>query len=152
LYSISTLWDKDLLCTTALLATESMNLATTLTDIQLQSNDIPPQVFLTSYYSALSSDERSCSDTQRLTASDIDWINSKEGELNTVIASSIAPFSFAHYVPLDFTGHELCSSDPWVQGTQAAAPFHPTAEGQDAIARAILGSIRQTQGLTWVAR
>lgn len=36
----------------------------------------------------------------------------------------------------DFAGHQLCTSQPYVQGLDAAAPFHPTATGQSAIALA----------------
>ncbi|MFC3897094.1 GDSL-type esterase/lipase family protein [Lentzea rhizosphaerae] len=36
----------------------------------------------------------------------------------------------------DFTGHGLCDPQPYVQDVNAAAPFHPTAAGQLAIALA----------------
>ena len=36
------------------------------------------------------------------------------------------------------TGHEVCSSDPWVNGSttdeSAALAFHPFAAGQEAVA------------------
>jgi hypothetical protein len=36
----------------------------------------------------------------------------------------------------DFAGHQLCTPQPYVQGLGDAAPFHPTAAGQLAIALA----------------
>ena len=40
------------------------------------------------------------------------------------------------------TGHEVCSSDPWVNGAttdeSAALAFHPFAEGQQAVAERVL--------------
>jgi hypothetical protein len=35
-----------------------------------------------------------------------------------------------------FTGHELCTADPYVQGPSDPAPLHPTATGELAIALA----------------
>jgi hypothetical protein len=43
----------------------------------------------------------------------------------------------------DFTGHELCTPQPYVQGLGAAAPFHPTALGQLAIALADQAALHQ---------
>jgi hypothetical protein len=39
--------------------------------------------------------------------------------------------------PVSFAGHDLCSSEPWIQTTSDPMPFHPTATGQEAIARAV---------------
>ena len=52
-----------------------------------------------------------------------------------MLAKGAAQFRFLSPQP-DFTGHELCSPLPYVQGLGAAAPFHPTAAGQLAIALA----------------
>ena len=42
-------------------------------------------------------------------------------------------FGFTAVHP-SFEGHELCSSQPYVQGLHDAAPLHPTAAGELAIA------------------
>ena len=52
-----------------------------------------------------------------------------------MLAKGAQQFGFASPQP-DFTGHELCSQQPYVQGLGAAAPFHPTALGELAIALA----------------
>jgi hypothetical protein len=44
-------------------------------------------------------------------------------------------FGFGVATP-KFTGHELCTSDPWVQGPTDPAPMHPNASGELAIALA----------------
>lgn len=113
-------------------------LAVALADIQWQSGNKPPKVLLTGYYRALSNAQPVCADTALLNPTEITWINHEESKLNAVIRQSATEFSFAHYMPLNFAGHELCSSDPWMQGIQSAAPFHPTADGQAAIAKSIL--------------
>lgn len=116
-------------------------LAVALTDIRFQNRANPPKVLLTGYYHALSNAQPVCADTALLNPTEITWINREESKLNAVIRQSAALFPFAHYVPLNFTGHELCSADPWMQGIQSAAPFHPTAQGQAAIARDILAKL-----------
>ena len=55
--------------------------------------------------------------------------------LNAVLARGAAEFGFTSVKP-DFTGHQLCTTQPYVQGLGDAAPFHPTAMGQLDIALA----------------
>jgi lysophospholipase L1-like esterase len=121
-------------------------LSVALATIQIQSKDAhehtPPRVVLTGYYAVFSNPQPVCSNTGNLTAGDITWINNEEGKLNTILRQSTAPFSFAKYVPLNFAKHELCSADPWIQGLQDAAPFHPNVQGQKAIAQTLLTAIR----------
>lgn len=45
----------------------------------------------------------------------------------------------------DFTGHQLCDAEPYVQGLKASAPFHPTAAGELAIAIADEAALRGRQ-------
>jgi hypothetical protein len=52
-----------------------------------------------------------------------------------VLAKGAAEFGFTSVKP-DFTGHQLCTTQPYVQGLGDTAPFHPTALGQLAIALA----------------
>jgi hypothetical protein len=57
------------------------------------------------------------------------------GRLNTVLAQGAGLFGFGVAAPR-FTGHELCTGDPWVQGPSDPAPLHPNAAGELAIALA----------------
>ena len=56
-------------------------------------------------------------------------------QLNTVLAQGANLFGFGVALP-HFTGHELCTPDPWVQGPSDPAPLHPNAAGELAIALA----------------
>jgi hypothetical protein len=58
-----------------------------------------------------------------------------------VLADGAAQFDFSSPQP-DFTGHQLCTPQPYVQGLGAAAPFHPTVLGQLAIALADQAALR----------
>ena len=60
-------------------------------------------------------------------------VNMCRATLNEVLAKGAAQFSFSSPQP-DFSGHQLCTPQPYVQGLDAAAPFHPTVLGQLAIA------------------
>jgi hypothetical protein len=46
-----------------------------------------------------------------------------------------------------FTGHELCTADPYVQGPDDRAPLHPTVTGELAIALADQQVLPKLQGL-----
>jgi len=63
--------------------------------------------------------------------------------LNAVLADGAKTFGYLSVKP-DFTGHGLCSDQPYVQGLRDAAPFHPNGTGQLVIAladeRALLGA------------
>lgn len=111
-----------------------------LSEINQKSEGSPPQVLLSGYYTPFSG--ANCTDTRRISATEQAWLNDQTAKLNQAIQSVIPYFSFASYVPLDFSGHELCSSDPWVQGASSKAPLHPTAAGQTAIANAFIEATR----------
>lgn len=107
-------------------------------EIAMRSSGTTPQVVLTGYYNPIASCVGADS---RITSSELAWINDQLHSLNQTLASAAAGYSFVTFVPIDFTGHDLCSSDPWVQGTRNPAPLHPTAAGQQAIAQMILGEL-----------
>jgi lysophospholipase L1-like esterase len=56
-------------------------------------------------------------------------------QLNKVLQQGAALFGFGVAMPR-FTGHELCTAVPWVQGPSDPAPLHPNAAGELAIALA----------------
>lgn len=105
-------------------------------DIERLSGGFPPEVIITGYYNPLSD---ACAEFEpRLTPEEINWLSRQTGLLNQTLEDSAGQSGFAAFVPVDFTGHGLCSDEPWVQNLDDPAPFHPTFEGQQAIARAIL--------------
>jgi lysophospholipase L1-like esterase len=110
-----------------------------LYDINRRSGGSPPTVILTGYYNPLSPH---CSALEpRFKQSEIVWASDRLDKLNQTIRQVSAQFPFARYAPVDFSGHDVCSANPWVQGANDPAPFHPTAQGQQAIARAALGAL-----------
>jgi lysophospholipase L1-like esterase len=112
---------------------------TVLDEIIARSSGAVPQVILTGYYNPVAS----CAGVdRRITSEELAWINDQLDSLNQTLANAAAGYSFATFVPIDFTGHDLCSSDPWVQGTNNPAPLHPTATGQQAIAQMILANLK----------
>ena len=93
-----------------------------------------PQVIINRYYNPFGSGP-GCLGQAGLTTANLQTLTSRLATLNAVLARGAAQFRFSSPQP-DFTGHELCSPQPYVQGLGAAAPFHPTAAGQLAIALA----------------
>jgi len=123
---------------TGLIASVKAKLAYALTNIDTRDPAAPPRVILTGYYNPVSAQ---CVSSQ-LSASEITWFGSQLNRLNSAISDVAASYSYASFAPVDFTGHDLCSADPWVQGIQAAAPVHPTAAGQAAIAESVIRTYR----------
>lgn len=120
------------------LATLQSETQTALNQINQRSSGAPPQVILTGYYNPIAN----CTGAEpRVTSEELAWISSQLDSLNQTLASATANYSFATFVPIDFTGHDICSPDPWVQATNDPAPLHPTATGQQAIAQMILANL-----------
>lgn len=110
-----------------------------LYNIEQMSAGTPPTVLLTGYYSPFGED--ACSSLKRVKPEEQAWIRSQTADLNQAIYSVTEWFDNAYYVDVNFSGHELCSSSPWVQGSSSPAPFHPNAAGQRAIGDAVLTTL-----------
>ena len=85
--------------------------------------------------------EQTCLGRAGLTPAKLAILTSRLTTLNAVLAKGATEFRFLSPQP-DFTGHQLCTSQPYVQGLHAAAPFHPTVLGQLAIALADQAALR----------
>ncbi len=93
-----------------------------------------PQVIINQYYDPFGP-EPGCLSQAGLSAANLKTLVSRLNTLNAVLAKGAGQFGFASPQP-DFAGHQLCTPQPYVQGLDAAAPFHPTVLGQLAIALA----------------
>jgi hypothetical protein len=93
-----------------------------------------PAVLVNEYYSPFGS-SIGCLTRYGMTAAKEKVLLSRLGQLNTVLAQGAEAFGFGVAAP-QFTGHELCTADPYVQGPGDPAPFHPNVTGQLAIALA----------------
>jgi hypothetical protein len=84
------------------------------------------------YYSPFGSD-LGCLGQYSMTPAKTKVLLSRLGQLNKVLAQGASLFGFGVAAPR-FAGHELCTTDPWVQGPADHAPLHPNAAGELAIA------------------
>jgi len=104
-----------------------------------------PQVIINRYYDPFGT-EPGCQSQAGLTTPSLQTLTSRLQTLNAVLAKGAVQFRFSSPQP-DFTGHQLCTSQPYVQGLSAAAPFHPTVLGQLAIALADQAALNQPGAL-----
>ena len=102
-----------------------------------------PRVIINRYYNPFGP-EQACLRTAGLTPAKLATLTSRLATLNAVLAKGAADFGFASPLP-DFSGHQLCTSQPYVQRLNDPAPFHPTALGQLAIALADQAVLRAPQ-------
>ena len=104
-----------------------------------------PDVLVNQYYSPFGADLR-CLSRYGINAAKEKVLTSRLGQLNTVLAQGAQTFGFGVTDP-PFTGHELCTADPYVQGPDDPAPLHPTAAGELAIALADQQVLPKVEGL-----
>jgi lysophospholipase L1-like esterase len=109
------------------------------TAIDAYSNGKPPTTIITGYYNPVST---TCTNvTSNITSAEITWLTSEVNALNQTIQQVAAFYPNVKFVPVDFTGHDVCSNSSWIQGQNDPRPFHPTATGQGVIAQAVLRSL-----------
>jgi hypothetical protein len=104
-----------------------------------------PAVLVNQYYSPFGTDI-GCLSRYGITVAKEKVLLSRLGQLNTVLAQGAQTFGFGVTDP-PFTGHELCTADPYVQGPGDPAPLHPTAAGELAIALADQQALPAIEGL-----
>ena len=93
-----------------------------------------PAVLVNEYYSPFGT-SIGCLARYGMTAAKEKVLLSRLGQLNAVLAQGADAFGDGVTTP-QFTGHELCTADPYVQGPGDPAPMHPNIAGQLAIALA----------------
>lgn len=128
---------------TASLATVRQNLNVFLSRLASQYGKDTPKVALTGYYQVFPTQKpESCTDVIGINEAELAFGRQLQTDISAAIKDSVSKYTFATYVPLDFTGHELCSSDPWVQGLTEKQPYHPTVTGQAKIAEQLTKALQ----------
>lgn len=117
-----------------------LELARTLSEIKSRSEGEAPRVMISGYYNPFSTDV-SCLSKDRITPNEVTWLQQQHNELNKSIRETVELYDFAEYVPVDFTGHDVCSDDSWLLSMMSSAPLHPDKDGQQAIARAFIAQL-----------
>src|SRR5699024_8857873 len=93
-----------------------------------------PVVIINQYYDPLVGDT-DCLQDDGLSEAKKQTLRADLSALNDLLEQAADTARFRVAKP-DFDGHGLCSDQPYVQGLDDPAPFHPTASGQLAIALA----------------
>jgi lysophospholipase L1-like esterase len=93
-----------------------------------------PAVLVNEYYSPFGS-TIGCLADYGMTAAKEKVLLARLGQLNAVLEQGAKAFGYGVADP-EFTGHELCTHDPYVQGPGDKAPMHPNLAGQLALALA----------------
>lgn len=140
------------------IATFSSNLKILLSDIDNRgkADGQVPWVVLTTYYNPFNLSSLNCDDINigfgfGLSSANVTWLQSKLNLIDQDIETDSSSYPKAKVVNLSnvMNGHQFCSSDPWVYGPSilyddlnSPAPFHPTPSGQQAIANAMLTTIK----------
>ena len=93
-----------------------------------------PTVLVNLYYNPFDPSQH-CLDSVGLTPTKQKSLTRLLGALNSVLANGARATGLIAVHP-DFAGHALCDFEPYVQGLNARAPFHPNLAGELAIALA----------------
>lgn len=101
-------------------------LKNSLESIQKQYKDALPTVVVTGYYQVFPAADTGCLDLTGITQSELEWGRQQTAKLNDALREATREYYFAQFASIDFTGHELCSAEPWIQSFIDPTPFHPT--------------------------
>lgn len=128
------------------LAAVSTNVRTALAQIQTHYAQNVPRVLVTGYHQVFpAGNVENCSDLKGIDASELSWGRQLQASISDTLRDAAMGYSFVTFVPVDYTGHELCTTDSWVQGLNDKQPYHPTEAGQAAFASAILNTVQTHQ-------
>lgn len=126
----------------AYIASMQDQLTNTLVGIRSRSPyGLAPITVVTGYYTPVS---MQCV-SPNLSADEVNWLTSITADFNNALRTATHDAGwFTKFAPVDFTGHDICSSDPWIQRpgvTGEPAAFHPNAQGQKAMGDAVLSTL-----------
>lgn len=114
------------------------NLLTMMQQILDRSSNDPPRVILTGYYNPVS-DQCAAVTNGKLSKYETDWLTSGVVALNATLEGVADTYgSFVSFASVDFSGHDICSPTPWIQGLTDPAPLHPNATGQNVMAASVV--------------
>jgi lysophospholipase L1-like esterase len=104
------------------------------------------RIVLVGYLNMLPDSGRTCPPRISFARRDIGYLNTFENALNAMLATEArkAGVHFADNHPASAT-HDVCAADQWVEGLlpqHPAAPFHPNATGEQAMAQAVLTTLQ----------
>jgi lysophospholipase L1-like esterase len=121
-----------------------MKLYYDLHDIMKRSHGHPPKIILTGYYSMGATSCLTSLTPDQIKPEEATWLETQTTKLNKTIQSVASEFPNTTYVSIDTTHHGLCAvgNNRWVQGMSDPAPFHLTAEGEQAFADAIYARLK----------
>lgn len=111
-----------------------------------------PKIIFTTYHQPLPTTDTRCADTGDLTHDEIVYLISLEAQLRKTLVAALSGIDGVSIADISgvVAGHEFCTDDPWTYGlsvyliegmSQSLAPFHPTPEGQAAIAAVLRKSL-----------
>lgn len=125
----------------AYLVSLQVKLLTAMSAIDLRSGGDAPRVVITGYYNPISS---ACVTRfpNNVTPAEVTWMTAEVNALNQTIRQVAALYPNVRYAPVSFSGHDICSASPWIQGIGDPRPFHPTAAGQRVMADAVVRAAR----------
>lgn len=129
----------------ARLAVVSANLTTVLQKIKVHYGPHQPTVLVTGYYQVFPTTPSTCADLAGIDASELVWGRQQQAAISKAVKDAIPSSTLFRYVDLDFSGHELCTSDSWIQSLGDKQVYHPTQTGQAEIAKQIVLEAKSNQ-------
>jgi len=115
------------------IASFQLDLENTLKKIE-SKYETDPKVIVSGYYNLYPTSNNVCTVKSPLEDSELNWVQTQTNALNSAIKETVLRHSSVRYLAIDFTGHLLCSSEPWLQDIGDPAPYHPNETGQISIA------------------
>jgi lysophospholipase L1-like esterase len=132
-------------------------------EARAKANKVPvPKIVFTTYADPFPSKGVKCPDTSYLYPEQVDYLSGLLQQANGIITSTINGLKKSNIALADIskayqvggTDHRWCSEAPWAYGLSifhftspssfySKAPFHPTPDGQEAIAEGVIATVTQ---------
>jgi lysophospholipase L1-like esterase len=92
-------------------------------------------IVVVGYPQVFDSTDVSCSQANGISGLEAGWLNQVSDDLDSAVETAAAAAGFGYVDPnATFAGHDVCASDPYVNGigsllTDSRSVYHPTADG-----------------------
>lgn len=73
---------------------------------------------------------------------ELDFARSIQSQINKSVQQATENVPRVTFAPVSFSGHELCTTDSWVQSLAGNAPYHPTEKGQEQIKNILVQTLK----------
>jgi lysophospholipase L1-like esterase len=104
------------------------------------------RLIITGYYQLFPATlVENCDELTGFDQRELDFARLIQSQINKSVQQATENVPRVTFAPVSFSGHELCTTDSWVQSLAGSAPYHPTEKGQEQIKNILVQTLKKKE-------